>query len=184
MDGASFVTDTRVAEEILEAPPPIGDGWRVKRAFGMTGRGHRVIAAASGISDADRAFLRASMDLGGVQIEPNVVVVTEYAIHGMLGADRSLVLGDVVVQRCDARGSWIATEPLDDPPADVAAGLDAQARLVSGALGDAGYFGPFGIDAFTYRDAGGGERFRPRSEVNARYTMGFAVGFRRARARP
>ena len=44
------------------------------------------------------------------------------------------------------------------------------------ALAGAGYFGPFGIDAYRYRDRAGALRLQPRSEINARYSMGFAVG--------
>ena len=44
------------------------------------------------------------------------------------------------------------------------------------ALHEAGYFGPCGVDAFTY-ERGGAVVRRARSEINARYSMGFAVGF-------
>ena len=42
----------------------------------------------------------------------------------------------------------------------------------------AGYFGPFGVDAYTYRDRlarATCDLLQPRSEVNARYSMGFAL---------
>ena len=48
---------------------------------------------------------------------------------------------------------------------------------VAVALAGSGYFGPFGIDAFTYRNADGTVALQPRSEINARYSMGFAIGF-------
>jgi hypothetical protein len=44
------------------------------------------------------------------------------------------------------------------------------------ALAKIGYAGPFGIDAFRYRDAAGETRFCACCDVNARYTMGFVVG--------
>jgi hypothetical protein len=47
---------------------------------------------------------------------------------------------------------------------------------VAQALLEAGYFGPFGIDAFRWVDRAGVERFNPRCEINARYSMGWAVG--------
>lgn len=40
--------------------------------------------------------------------------------------------------------------------------------------GAAGYFGPFNVDAFVWRD-GGGAHLQPRSEVNARYSMGWSA---------
>lgn len=172
---AGFVCELEAARVKLEKPPSIGDAWRVKRAFGMTGRGHRVIAAGP-VGEADLAFVAASMREGGAQIEPNVAIVDEYAIHGMLAESGALRLGAVVRQRCDERGAWLATECVASPPA-VAGGLSEEATRAGRALAEAGYFGPFGIDAYTYRDRDGTIRFQPRSEINARYTMGFAIGF-------
>jgi hypothetical protein len=40
------------------------------------------------------------------------------------------------------------------------------------------YFGPFGVDAYTYRARDGRLGLQPRSEINARYSMGFAAGFK------
>jgi hypothetical protein len=42
-------------------------------------------------------------------------------------------------------------------------------------LRDHGYFGPFGIDGFRWRWAGR-TGLRPRCEINARYTIGWAIG--------
>jgi hypothetical protein len=50
------------------------------------------------------------------------------------------------------------------------------AERTAHALAEAGYFGPFGIDAFRWRDEGGVLHFNPRSDLNARYSMGWHVG--------
>lgn len=182
LPGAAFVTDLAAARAKLAEPPPVGDGWRLKRNFGMTGRGQRVVAP-NAASDADLAFLRASLDEGGIQIEPNVVVGTEYAMHGMLAADGTSELGALVKQRCDPRGAWSSTEPIAAPSArsaeeiGVASELGGEAARVATALAAAGYFGPFGIDAYTYRGLNGHFDVQIRSEINARYSMGFAIGF-------
>jgi hypothetical protein len=59
--------------------------------------------------------------------------------------------------------------------------LFQKAERVAGLLHEAGYFGPYGIDAYRYRlaDAHG---FCALGEINARYTMGFAIGFPRQAA--
>ena len=45
------------------------------------------------------------------------------------------------------------------------------------ALSAAGYFGPFGIDGFRYRDAQGrGGRLQSMGELNARFSMAWALG--------
>jgi hypothetical protein len=179
--GAELVTDVTRARALLESAPlaDIAVRWRMKRAFGMTGRGQRVVAPGR-VSDADLAFLGKAVREGGVQIEPNVTIEREHAIHGHLGQDGTLRLGALVLQRCDARGAWLATEPFtgqtpDDEALEVR--LREEAGRVASALGAAGYFGPFGIDAYLYRAADGSSRLQPRSEINARYTMGFTIGF-------
>ena len=177
LPGAAFVTDFDEARALLATSPPVGKGWRVKRNFGMTGRGQRIVEAPA---DADLAFVHAGLEEGGVQVEPNVTIDTEYAIHGRLDDAGAFEPGEPVRQRCDARGAWVATEPLLAPSAserDVIAALRVEASLIAAALARSGYFGPFGIDAYTYRGSGGGLELQPRSEINARYSMGFALGF-------
>jgi hypothetical protein len=68
------------------------------------------------------------------------------------------------------------SEPAIDVSPPLARALTSERASVATALTLAGYFGPFGVDAFVYRDRLGTERLQPRSEVNARYSMGFAVG--------
>jgi hypothetical protein len=156
----------------------MGQGWRVKHAHGMAGRNQRIVVP-SAIDEAAFRFVRAGLAGGGVQIEPNVAIETEYAVHGFVGEDRTLALGTLVRQRCDARGAWVATEPIGaDAPSDVVDRMTEEARRVAEALARADYFGPFSVDGFTYRDRSGGLCLQPRSEINARYSMGFATGFR------
>jgi hypothetical protein len=178
LPGATFVTDLAMARAVLVQSPPIGNGWRVKRNFGMTGRGQRVLRRAP--DDADVAFLVAGLAEGGVQIEPELSIATEYGIHGMISAGGEASLGVVVRQRCDARGAWIVTERLTSPTQhdlETAAVIENEARRTSVALAGAGYFGPFGIDSYVYRSENGNLDIQLRSEINARYSMGFAIGF-------
>lgn len=132
----------------------------------MSGKNQRVTGMAA--AEIDQGFVRAGIAEGGVQIEPNVAIEAEYAVHVMLAEDGALEIRGVTRQRCDARGAWIASEAFDGDPA-IAVRLEEEARRVGEALADAGYFGPFGVDAFTYH----GGKLNPRSEINARYTMGF-----------
>jgi|CZKU01.1.fsa_nt_gi hypothetical protein len=185
---AVFVADEGEARALLGTPPPpeLAQAWRVKRNFGMTGRGQRIVAAAA-VTQQDLAFVRAGLSEGGVQIEPDVTIVAEFAIHGLLGPAGALTLGPVVKQHCDARGAWVSSERLavGHAPAHAPASLASEAERVAAALSAAGYFGPFGVDAYTYRvrrfanasdmERDGAIALQPRSEINARYTMGFAA---------
>ena len=104
--------------------------------------------------------------------------VDELAIHGFIAEKGAIRIGRLVRQICDPRGAWLATSPLDDPAAlgDAAIRAPDEAARVGRALVDAGYFGPFGVDAYLYRDARGQTSLQPRSEINARFSMGYAVG--------
>jgi hypothetical protein len=183
MPGAAFVTASSAARAVLDGEPSVGSAWRVKHAFGMAGRNQRVIVPASA-REPDLAFVRAGLARGGVQVEPHVAIENEYAIHGSVAADGALRVGRLVRQRCDPRGAWVSTERASgsDALGDIPERLAEEARRVGHALASAGFFGPFGIDAYTYRDRKGRLRFQPRSEINARYSMGFAVGFGEPRA--
>lgn len=173
LPGATFITNEDHAKKILSTRPPsaIATAWRVKRNFGMTGRGQRIVDPGH-INDSDLAFVRAGLSEGGVQIEPNVTIISEFAIHGMIETNGDVAFGPVVLQRCDARGAWLASEKMsasEAPPA-----LLEEAERVATALRGETYFGPFGVDAFTYEN-GGAISFQSRSEINARFTMGFAA---------
>ena len=179
LPGSAFVTDLERARAALEGEPPVGDGWRIKYAFGMAGRNQRVVSRAT-LGEDDLAFVARGLARGGVQIEPNVAIDDEYALHGLVAVDGRLRLGTLVRQRCDARGAWLSTARVDaacEPLGDVPARMSDEARCVGRALFEAGYFGPFGIDGFTYRDRRGDAQLQVRSEINARYSMGFAIGF-------
>lgn len=182
MDESVLVTDVARAEELLASHPRTSASgtWRVKRPFGMTGRGQCVVTPGP-LRDAERSLVRAGIADGGVMIEPNVAIEAEYAIHGILAPSGALRLGVLVAQRCDARGAWLSSHRLlpSDRSArehDIARVLEAEAEHVARGLSAAGYFGPFGIDAFAFRDAHGGLGFQRRSEINARYSMGFGIG--------
>lgn len=136
--------------------------WRLKRAFGMAGREHRIVKSGAA-SDADLGFVRASIAEGGVQIEPQLEIVRELAIHGYIEEDGTARLGPLFEQRTDSRGAWI--ESIETP--DIAA-IRQEGERSARALHAAGYFGPFGQDAFEHVNG-----LQTRSELNARYTMGY-----------
>ena len=83
----------------------------MKRAFGMAGRGHRVVTH---IDDHERTLLRHALEEGGLQIEPNVAIVRELGIHGVIEQGGRTTLGRIVSQRSDPRGQWLATEIATD----------------------------------------------------------------------
>jgi hypothetical protein len=183
LSGAAFVRDEPALARTIRAETPSGS-WLLKRPFGFAGRARRKVRAGA-LSEADRAWALASLARGeGLQVEPWVERRGDFAQHGWLSRHGALVLGEPTVQVCDAAGAWLETSlagPQDLSPAE-RSHLEAAVRTVGAALAGAGYFGPFGVDAFRYWD-GAAPRFHACSEINARYSMGWAYGMGGRRTR-
>lgn len=170
--GARYVSDEAELGETLQERRV----WLFKRPYGFAGRGQRRIPLEP--SKDDRRWLADGLRLGGLLAEPWLELSQELAIHGLLDAQGRLALGEICVQRVSTQRAWIETrraEPHELPPADVAR-LRQRAAAVAEALSGAGYFGPFGIDAYYFESASSARVLNPLGELNARYTMGFAIG--------
>lgn len=169
LDGATFAADPDAARRLLARPR--SEGWMVKRGFGFAGRSNRRFPSEPSADDwrwLDHAFLD-----GGVQIEPWLAIESEFSLHGRLERDGSAVFG-VACTRLEAAPPHYAHADQTLSSSEREA-LYAEAERTRVALAGAGYFGPFGIDAFRYSTAGG-VRFNPRSEINARHTLAYATG--------
>jgi hypothetical protein len=173
LEASSFVDDPDGAVTKILGVSPTG-AWLARRAYGFAGRGRRVIGSAP--NDLDRAFVVRAAREGGVLVEPLVERAADFGMHGYVD-ERGLVLGDPTSTRVDAAGVWRSTERAahDELSRGERDALRGEIERAARALLDAGHRGPFGIDAYRYR-LGGELRFNPRCEVNARYSMGWAVG--------
>lgn len=169
---------TRDDVETAVGEPGLTGQWLLKRPFGFVGRGRRRVAWGP-LRGADLAWVDASLRAGeGLEVEPWVERAGDFGLHGFLERDGALHLGEPTKQTCDMAGGWIASEraaPGDLHPDEAAALRDATLEAAE-ALVRAGYFGPFGVDAFRFREPGGVEAFHARCEINARYSMGWAIG--------
>jgi hypothetical protein len=171
---ASYVRDMEALEAAIRAPSPSGT-FLLKRDFSFAGRERR--QARGGELDAStRGFAARSFAKGeGMQVEPWLELAGDFALHGFLLAQGRWFTGPLVTQVCDTQGRWVESQ-LAAPDALTAperTALELELDRVARALGDLGYVGPFGVDAYRYRDAHGALAFQPRSEINARFTMGY-----------
>lgn len=165
---------------LLARPAP--RGWLARRRFGAAGRGRKKLHAGPP-SEADHAWLTASLTTGPIVIEPLVDVEVEYTRSGAITAQGELLMSEPCFQ-ATRDGAWTHTERRGTEVARADDALLAQAFEAAGrALHATGYTGPFGIDAFRYRDPWhpGRSHLNPLSEINARYTMdwGLALAGRR-----
>ena len=169
--------DLEQALALLSQPAPAG--WLVRRAFGAAGRGRRRVTAGPQ-DQPTRAWLAAGLRGGPLVVEPWVEVTREYTRSGWVHRDGRVEVAAPCFQATDAAGAWTRTEraargevrQADDRR------LERAAARAGAALARAGYFGPFGIDAFRHRALAGPQRevLNPLSEINARFTMDWTRG--------
>ncbi len=166
-----FTEDPDHVARLVGLPSPSG-AWLARRCFGFAGKGRRVITTWTA-QDVD--FVQRAACQGGVLIEPLVEREIDVSLHGFVGTE--LRLGQIVRSHIGPGGVWReserASEGLLRP--DERASLFAAAESAASALSRAGYRGPFGVDAFRYQ-LRGAVGFQPRCEVNARYSMAWALG--------
>jgi hypothetical protein len=171
LQGAAFVHDLEsVASRMREQE---GVEWVLKHPHGYVGRmRHRSFALDAPTLSFAKSCLE---EAGGLELEPWVARTDDYALHGYVARDGIVTLGEPTRQICDGRGVWQNTSREHDLETKERSALIEETRRVARALFEAGYFGAFGVDAFRFLHAGE-PRFQPRCEINARYTMGYAVG--------
>ena len=170
-----YVTSRAELERVLDSAPR---AWLLKRPLAFAGRGQ---LRWFGAGDARQAsWIDASLARDGLVVEPLVTPLLELSLHGFIRKDGEYELGRICVQDVSphgvARGVRLASA--GELRVDEAKALFAVAERVASALIGAEYFGPFGVDAFRYQ-AGAEVGFCALSELNARYTIGFVVGFPR-----
>jgi hypothetical protein len=152
--------------------------WLVKRPLAFAGRGQMRFYGP--ISQKQWSWLDRSLAHDGVIVEPLVVPTLEVSLHGFVWPPGHFELGRICVQQVSDRGVFRGVRlalAQEVEPGEAARLFETGAR-VAHLLHAAGYFGPFGIDAYRYR-LGELQAFCALSEINARYTMGFALGFPR-----
>ncbi len=152
--------------------------WLLKRPLAFAGRGQMRFYGP--ITEKQWSWLEVSLEQDGLIVEPLVTPMLELCLHGFVWRDQHFELGRVCVQEVTERGVFRAVRlavPGEISEPEHLALLESGER-VARALAEASYFGPFGLDAHRHQ-LDGRVGFCALSEINARYTMGFAVGFPR-----
>lgn len=167
--------------ELMLARGPADRRWLLKRPFGFAGRARKLLRRDQ-LQGPARTWAEASMHQygRGLQVEPWVEVVGEHSLHGWLPREgpAGLVLGRPLRQLVDDRGAWLGHEVMDrgDLAGSELALLVECAAVCGLRLAELGYFGPYNVEGFRWRDERGRPRFRPVSEVHARFSMGWFLG--------
>jgi hypothetical protein len=175
MEGATYATSVEEIARVLERSSPTG-AWLLKRPLGFAGKGRR---RATRFDAPAEAFARSALtEEGGVGVEPLFDRRLDAAIHGFIGGEGGLTRGEPTLSTVSLGGSFLgARRDAGDIERRERDALLLEVERVADALFRAGYFGPFGVDVFRYADPRtGADRFVSRCEINARYTMAWAIG--------
>lgn len=111
---------------------------------------------------------------GHAVIEPWHALTTEYGLTYTLNAEGSLekARGHFLMTTQEGKYLGVLVPPGGELPGDVMQALKQAAQVAAQALHAAGYQGPVGQDAYTYRDTHSGQdRLRPLSDLNVRLTF-------------
>ena len=153
-----------------------GEDWLAKREHGVAGKGQRPLVSGS-LSGPDLDWIDASLRGCPLIVEPRRRLSAEFALHGWIGPDGGWFLGVPVRievrERAFVGARNLGPEELEPHERDA---LRHAAERAAQELLRAGYFGPFGVDAYRWSDAGGSATFEPCSELNARYTLAWDLG--------
>ena len=181
-----------IAAALASWPSELRVGFCLKPRFGSSGRGRIVGRGEQPDTPALRGALPRLARRGGAILEPWLERGIDLSVSFHIGdasAGPPLELLGSLVSLCTAAGVPRGHRGEVDQRGRVHCGspFDDTAREAAGELAlaafDAGYRGPCGVDAFSFRDQDGLEVLRPTVELNARFTMGIvALGcLRRAR---
>jgi hypothetical protein len=175
LPGRRYVESREALADVLSGE---GKPWLLKRPLSFAGRGQLRLHQRP--TPPELAWIAASFERDGLLLEPLVQIELELSLHGFIQRSGTFELGRLCIQdvgpRGDFRGARLALAGelclLERER------LEQQGDRVARALHAAGYFGPFGIDAYRYTTPDG-SALCSLSEINARYTLSFAVGFPR-----
>lgn len=171
LPGAQLVTGMDALQACLASASPSGRHV-IKREHSFAGREQRRVEHGV-LDESTRGFVARSFARAqAVQVEPWMERTSDCSIHGYVHRDGNFVVGEPRGQVIDAMGRFQSMQHEATLSAAHRQALHTEAERTARALVDAGYHGPFGLDAFTYR-RDGAEAFNPRCEINARFTMGY-----------
>jgi hypothetical protein len=173
LPGARMVESYADLGSDLDRLPP---AWVLKAPFSAAGRDRYLKRAGEPFSapQARRTVEHLFERHGPLLLEPWMERIADYGCAALLTAAELRIVG-LHRQRVDGKGQFAGIElDADLPDRDRGRFLDVVAGVAS-ALRQEGYAGPFGVDAWTYRQPDGKAAFHPLGEINARMTFGLVA---------
>jgi hypothetical protein len=173
LPGARMVESLTELDRVLQTAPP---AWIVKAPLSASGRSRFIERNGPALADpkARRTVERLFERHGSLLFEPWMERTADFGVSALLGPDDLKIVG-IHDQRIDHKGQFLGIDLHPDLSTQEQDQLLGTVEAVAAALRRAGYFGPFGIDAWRYRKENGELALNPLGEINARMTFGLVV---------
>jgi hypothetical protein len=173
LPGARMVESLAELDRILRAAPP---AWIVKAPLSASGRSRFIERSGPALADpkARRTMERLFERHGPLLFEPWMERTADFGVSALLGPDDLKIVG-IHGQRIDRKGQFAGIDLQPDLSKQDRDLLLKTVEAVAAALRQAGYVGPFGIDAWRYRREDGALVLHPLGEINARMTFGLVA---------
>ena len=181
LPGARMVDSLAELDRIL-ATQGAPDAWVVKAPFSAAGRARHIERKGPRLADpkSRRTVENLFERHGPLLFEPWLDRTADWGCSALLTMDGLRLVG-IHRQRVDVKGQFAGIElETRDFPARDRARLEEVVAGVAAALRGSGYVGPFGIDAWHWRQPDGTVAFHPLGEINARMTFGLVEHARSA----
>jgi hypothetical protein len=148
----------------------------VKAPLSASGRSRYIEREGPALTDpvARRRVERLFERHGPLFFEPWMERTGDFGVSALLGPDELRIVG-VHRQTVDIKGQFAGIDVEAGLPPGDRERLVETAEAVAAALRQAGYVGPFGIDAWRYRKENGETVLHPLGEINARMTFGLVA---------
>ena len=171
LPGARMVESLAELDPALRTAPP---AWVVKAPLSASGRSRYIERNGPALTDpkSRRTVERLFDHHGPLLFEPWMDRTEDFGVSALLGPELRIV--GIHGQKVDRKGQFEAIDL--DPmlsPQDRGRLLETS-EAVAEKLRDAGYVGPFGVDAWRYQTAAG-TVLHPLGEINARMTFGLVA---------
>jgi hypothetical protein len=173
LPGAQPVWSLTHLDRILRAGPR---SWVVKAPLCAAGRDRYIERSGPTLSDpkARRTVERLFERHGTLFFEPWMDRTADFGVSALL-THSALRIAGIHRQRVDRSGRFLAIDLETSLSEEIRARLAETTEAVAECLRLAGYVGPFGIDAWTYRQDDGSIALNPLGEINARMTFGLVA---------
>jgi hypothetical protein len=168
---------TRMVESLTELQSlALPRNWVLKAPLSASGRDRYIDREGAGLTDpkARRTVERLFDRHGPLLFEPWMDRVADYGVSALLTQDELRVVG-IHGQRVDRKGQFAGIDLQPDLTEGDRDRLLETVGTVAAVLRRAGYVGPFGIDAWSYRREDGVVVLNPLGEINARMTFGLVA---------